>query len=333
VEDGTSVVGIVLTERENPIGRATVLLGSPELGTHYQTVSDADGGFAISNVVVGRGYQLRVLPEGSYLDYSRERIRVPEDGLSLEVVLETLATGRLTGRMLDLDGNPVADFRIWLLSSGASRNAVPITSDERGYFELVDAPAGSLTFDTRASPRHTVSGVFLPAEGEREVSLVLDWGALEMTGEVLDDRGDPVGGAEVSLSWSDTNGEIQSTSSRATRTDPSGLFRFTQLGPGEHLLEVRAAGYLPPSNTDDEAYRASSTAFLSNCGNDATALRIADPPVPHGQIRRRFRSALAGWPPGPPGSECVLLRAAAGVVQSPATRRSATRCRSRAAKM
>jgi hypothetical protein len=88
-----------------------------------------------------------------------------------------------------------------------------------------------------------VSGVFLPAEGEREVSLVLDWGTLGMTGEVLDDRGDPVGGAEVSLSWSDTNGEIQSASSRSTRTDPSGLFRFSQLGPGEHLLEVRAAGY------------------------------------------------------------------------------------------
>ena len=32
-------------------------------------------------------------------------------------------------------------------------------------------------------------------------------------------------------------------SSRVTQTDPSGFFRFTQLGPGEHLLDVRASGY------------------------------------------------------------------------------------------
>jgi hypothetical protein len=36
---------------------------------------------------------------------------------------------------------------------------------------------------------------------------------------------------------------LQSTSQRATGTDPSGVFRFSHLGPGEHLLEVRAAGY------------------------------------------------------------------------------------------
>jgi protocatechuate 3,4-dioxygenase beta subunit len=242
-EDAVSVVGSVRTERGGPIAGATVVFGSPELRTHYQTISDPDGNFEISNVVIGSGYQLRVLPNGSYFDYSRDQILVSEDGNSFEVVLEALSMGRLTGRMVDLEGDPIPDFRIWLLSTGASRNALPISSDEQGYFELADAPAGSLTFDTRASPRHIVRGVYLPADGEREVSLVLDWGALEMTGEVLDDRGDPVGGAEVKLSWSDTNGEIQSTSSRTTRTDPGGSFRFDQLGPGEHLLEVRAATF------------------------------------------------------------------------------------------
>lgn len=243
VEDATSVAGIVRTERGDPIDRATVVFGSSELGTHYQAMSNADGNFTISNVVVGPGYHLRVLPRGSFRDYSRQRIRVPEDGVSLEVVLEALPTGRLTGRMLDVDGSPVPNFRLWVLNRDAVRSAVPISSDERGYFELAEVPAGSLIFDTRASPRLVVSGVFLPAEGEREVMLVLDWGDQVMTGEVVDDRGDPVGGAEVSLSWSDTNGETRSTSKRVTRTDPGGSFRITQLGPGKHLLEVRAGGF------------------------------------------------------------------------------------------
>jgi len=243
VENAASVVGSVLTERGSPIAGATVLFGSPELRTHYQTVSDADGSFSISNVEVGPGYQLRILPSGSFLDYSRERIRVPEDGVSLEAFLEALPTGRLTGRMLDADGNPLPDFRLWLLNRDASKNAVPITSDAHGYFNLTDAPAGSLVFDNRASPRHIVNGVFLPDDGEREVTLVLDSGELTMTGAVVDDRGDPVGGADVSLAWSNGAGEIQSSSRRVTRTDSNGSFRFTELGPGEHLLEVRAANY------------------------------------------------------------------------------------------
>ena len=163
--------------------------------------------------------------------------------MSLEIVLESLGTGRLSGRMIEADGGPVPGFRFWLSSSTAMRSAVPITSDERGYFELAEAPAGSLTFDTRASPRLSVRGVRLPDGGETEVMLVLDWGDRVLAGRVADDRGDPVGGAQLSLSWSDTRGEIQSMSSRATLTDPSGFFRFTQLGPGEHLLDVRASGY------------------------------------------------------------------------------------------
>jgi protocatechuate 3,4-dioxygenase beta subunit len=243
VEDAARVSGVVETERGEPIARATIVFGSSELGAHYQSVSDADGNFSIPNVKIGPGYQLRVLPDGSFLDYLRQQIRVPEDGLSLEIVLESLAMGRLTGRMIDADGGPVPGFRLWLASSTAQRSAVPITSDERGYFELAEAPAGSLTFDTRASPRLAVRGAFLPDGGETEVMLVLDWGDRVLAGRVLDDRGDPVGGAQLSFSWSDTQGEMQSTSSRATQTDPAGFFRFTQLGPGEHLLDVRASGY------------------------------------------------------------------------------------------
>jgi hypothetical protein len=59
----------------------------------------------------------------------------------------------------------------------------------------------------------------------------------------LDDRGDPVAGAEVALSWSHDGGGLRSTSKRGTRTDREGMFRFTQLGSGEHVLEVRAEGF------------------------------------------------------------------------------------------
>jgi protocatechuate 3,4-dioxygenase beta subunit len=246
VEDAAGVSGLVRAERGEPVAGATVTLSSPT-GARYQTASSEDGSFSIPRVKIGAGYYLRVLPPAPFTDYSQRDIRVTEEGVWLEVVLESLQTGRLTGRMVDAEQNPIPGFRLWLVSAAAARSAVPITSDERGYFELAEAPAGILSFDTRSSPRLLVTGVSLPADGEADVLLVLDSGDHEMAGKVLDDRGDPVRGADVSLSWSwsGDGGETRSTSTRRTRTDEDGLFHFQRLGPGKHALQVRADGYVP----------------------------------------------------------------------------------------
>ena len=243
LENAALVTGVVESERGEPVAGATIFLKRPQ-GMHYQATSGADGSFSLADVEFGADYQLSLVAPVPFRDYAEQGIRVTENGLSLEIVLESLATGRLTGRMVDVEGSPLPGFRLWL--GGASvRSAVPVSGDERGYFELEEAPAGSLSFDTRASPRLRISGPTLRAGGEAEVLLVLDSGDQEMAGEVLDDRGDPVAGAQVSLSWSHASGGLRSTSQRTTSTGPSGVFRFSQLGPGEHLLEVRAAGYRP----------------------------------------------------------------------------------------
>jgi hypothetical protein len=242
VEDAALVTGVVETERGEPVAGATVSL-SRRSGPNNHAVSGADGNFSLPNVEVGPGYHLSVLGPVSFRDYAKQGIRVMEDGLSLEIVLKSLATGRLTGRMVDVQGNPLPGMRLWL-GGASARSAVPVSGDQRGFFKLEEAPAaGSLSFDTRSSPRLYVSGLTLRADGEADVLLVLDWGEEELSGEVLDDRGDPVAGAQVSLSWSHASGGLQSTSQRATTTNPSGSFRFSQLGPDEHRLEVRAPGY------------------------------------------------------------------------------------------
>jgi hypothetical protein len=245
VENAVSVAGIVESEQGQPIAGATVALKSEALGTQYQAVTNRDGAFSFSDAKAGQGYSLRVFPKGLYLDYIRQQINVPEAGLSLEISLKSLETGRLVGRMIDEQGSPVVGFRLWVAASGATQGALPITSDEQGYFELAEAPAGSLTFDTRSSPRLAIRGVTLQAGGERDVVLVLDWGEEELTGEVRGERGVPIAGAEVSLSWSHASGNVRSSSQRTTRANPDGSFRFQQLGPGQHHLKVRAAGYRP----------------------------------------------------------------------------------------
>jgi hypothetical protein len=216
---------------------------SRQAGPKYHARSDANGSFSIADVEIGPDYRLSVVAPVPFRDYSERGIHITESGLSLEIVLESLATGHLAGRMADVEGNPLPGLRLWL-GGASARSGVPVVSDERGNFELEDAPLGSLSFDTRASPSLRVSGLTLREGGESDVLLVLDSGEREMAGKVLDDRGDPVAGAQVSLSWSHTSGGLQSTSRRATRTDPSGSFRFSELGPGAHLLEIRAVGFL-----------------------------------------------------------------------------------------
>jgi hypothetical protein len=53
----------------------------------------------------------------------------------------------------------------------------------------------------------------------------------------------PVPGAEVTLSWSQTAQGVASRAHRHGTADATGTFRFTQLGPDRHTLNVSAPGY------------------------------------------------------------------------------------------
>jgi hypothetical protein len=106
-----------------------------------------------------------------------------------------------------------------------------------------NAPEGQLLFITRSDPRLEVQGIELGAGEDKEVDLVLDRGDHEIRGSVLDDRGEPIAGAKLTLQWSFHGGGTRSASMRRVVTDESGSFLFTQLGPGRHDLSVGAAGY------------------------------------------------------------------------------------------
>ena len=62
---------------------------------------------------------LTVLPKSEYQDYERESLDIARGRRDLDVVLEPLSTGQLSGRMVDSEGNPLPEFRLWLRSTGA----------------------------------------------------------------------------------------------------------------------------------------------------------------------------------------------------------------------
>jgi protocatechuate 3,4-dioxygenase beta subunit len=241
--EATVVSGTLKTERGDPIAGERIQLSSPLLKTRYSAVSDREGGFRTPNVEISSDYQLYVWPSGPYQDYSQKNLAVTRGGLFLEIVLEPLASARLAGRMVDADENPLPNFRLWLWSVKARGRPLSVSTDSDGYFLVEQAPEGALRFGTRSRPHLEISGISLAAGDDEEVVLVVDWGEHGLSGEVLDERGSPLAGARVQLSWSHASGGIQSTSLRSAVTDDSGFFRFAQLGPGPHTLNVSATGY------------------------------------------------------------------------------------------
>ena len=118
-----------------------------------------------------------------------------------------------------------------------------VNSDTDGYFQVEDLQEGELSMQTLIPPYLTVSGIGVTVGVSESVELTLDWGDLVIRGQITDERGDPVPGAEISVSWSLQDGPLYSRSSRQTTSAGDGGFLFSGLGPGIHALSVDAPGF------------------------------------------------------------------------------------------
>jgi hypothetical protein len=244
VEALAVVTGNVQNVYGQPVAGESVHLYSPDRKKSYQAVTDQEGEFTIPRVQAAESYQFWMKPKGPYRDYITEEFQVTGEGLRLEVALEPLDLGsRLSGQMVDADGNPIPYFTLLLRSQDAWHKTRQVTGDGQGAFFAEGVPEGELVFETRSMPRFTVRGVHLGQSTEKHVQVVLDWGPFELEGVVVDRDDNPVSAPDVLLSWTHDHNGTRSSSSRKTASDTNGHFLFTGLGPGRHTLRVNASGF------------------------------------------------------------------------------------------
>ena len=255
--DVAKVEGFILNQRGEPLSGQPVYLRSDSLKKGYGASSDADGRFVLDNVPVGNDYHLRVQPEHAYKDFTLDSVEVWKDAPELEILLEPLATGFMRGTMVDPDSAPIPGFTLRVWSNEATGFFLEVTSDDTGRFELEEAPAGELTFQTGSAPRLIVRGTKLEPRSTTDVVLVLDWGEHRVSGTVLDEDRRPAASATVRLSWSHTKGGLNSSSSRQTKTDAAGRFFFSALAPGAHRITASDA---EGSKTSPVTYEVGSNA-------------------------------------------------------------------------
>ncbi len=241
--EAAPVGGLLVSAEGAPIRAETVYLQSARLQVRTSAVSDATGAFDLGDVPLGTDYRLWVYPRAEFKDAVREPLEVTPEGLYVELTLDEIGVGAVRGRMVDVRGQPVPGFRMWVRSTQALARARPLASGPGGEFEANDVPAGELVFETRSQPRFTIRGLTLEAGAEAEVDLVLDWGERSIRGTVVDDSGEPVSLARVDLHWQHAWEAGRSTSYRSTSSDRAGRFEFSELGGGAHKLIVDAAGF------------------------------------------------------------------------------------------
>lgn len=158
----------------------------------------------------------------------------------LNIVLEILPTGPLSGRIIDINGNPIPGFLLSLRSSIKPTWSRHVATDTLGQFRVPGFPLGPYEVSSMSGLLLTITGLKFAGEME-PVELTVDSGPYSITGRIYDHMGKPLGGAGVFLDWTFNRGEVRNFTARRTATDPEGRFSISGLGEGAHDLLLVAS--------------------------------------------------------------------------------------------
>jgi len=251
------VSGKVTGPDREPVAGQRMQFSSARVRQNYRATTKTDGTFSFGGVEPGDDYMLTVNAADAYNDYFQNNIDVPKRGLTLNIQLEERENGVLRGHMVDVMGNPVADFSLVLQTKARSFYNQQVIGDGLGRFVIEKAPAGELLLKTKSNPYYSITGIRIAPDAEEQVTVVLDSGSYEIRGQVVNKDGHPVAVPNISLTWAHEQDGIRTTARRTAAADEQGNFRFTQLGPGRHRLTINAAGYHSVTLNHDVAMQGS----------------------------------------------------------------------------
>lgn len=221
-----------------------VWLSSSELQTYEKTRSSATGEYQFSTVEVGDAYVLGVDPGEEYAAFKSDFLSIGPGDLYYDIRLDATGFSNLSGTVTDLGGKPLGNFTLWLRSIDmASHPMTTVHTDGAGGFRLERVPSGTIKLESRSQPWLEASGIVLRPGESRHVELPLDWGQDWLLGQVVDEEGEPISRAQVTLRWTRNYADIISKSRREVMSDQGGYFALSNLDAQEYILTVDAAGY------------------------------------------------------------------------------------------
>jgi hypothetical protein len=288
LEPGEALRGTVADEEGKAVegARIALLTGTGNrLRPLAASISDRLGAFSFAAAPAG---SLRVVVQASgYLAWSQPLSIEP--GSPAPRVEVTLSRGAvLSGRVVSERGEPVEGAGISLSDGepGLGLTAPETVSDAEGTYRLEGAPSGPhqvqvLHPDYLPERRQLELG-----ESETVRDFTLKAGAA-LSGQVVDDQGDPVSGATVTVA-----AETDPISVPQRWTDAEGRFRVPGLAPARYGVLVELPGYAPAELSGVEVGK----------GRPDLAVRLTRGATLFGQIHglpAEARARLQVWASGP----------------------------------
>lgn len=222
----------------------------------------ADGRF----VFFGKGPGLVSVKHPRY-QKTQQPLSLPS---SEEVTIVLDAAASVSGRVVDADGKPVVGAKVETVPAfdvaAAQDDGLKAFTDGDGHFELHGLRAGRFALMTTArghGQRASDTFALQPGEQRDGFEIRLD-GKVELSGVVLDEKGQPVPGASVVWEQPDDTGAISrvvlqyaagdmtaltSMSSARNVTDAEGRFEFRDLTAEASTVKVYAVGFVSTEGT------------------------------------------------------------------------------------
>lgn len=245
--NGAPAAGVPVFLLENMLSDMTQIFLNNKLGRTSPPlasgVTGPDGTFRLGVLKVGKGIDLRVVPE-EYPEFNRQSIKVREEDwydtgdIPLEIGLV------VQGRVIETHSKAaVPNATVFLTSSQQSHTMVaapgrergiPTTTDSNGLFRFTNAPRMGLVNLTAEVPGYASGQVLnqmLKPDALNEFTLEVEVGQ-PIAGIVVDADGKPIAGASIAAT-----GLSSKTPQTATATTGSdGAFQFGSLRAGPYQL-------------------------------------------------------------------------------------------------
>jgi protocatechuate 3,4-dioxygenase beta subunit len=194
-----------------------------------------------------------------YVDAMSDTVTLAPGGtVRLDVVMR--AGGTLEGRVVDATGGPIEGARVMLAASRGGLERTARTASD-GTFGFASVPGDVVLLVSRDERDETSdvemrAQVSVPEGGKRQVTLQLPAARDPLPVQVRDDRGYPIGTAQISVTSLDTANALRETAF----TDPRGEASLARAKGLPLRVEVSAPGHAPATvRTDPGAVTVSVT--------------------------------------------------------------------------
>jgi len=265
--------------------------------------TDADGGYSITGVPAGTGYSITFAGQRMALD-ERHGIDVSV-GETVRIDLRGKVGARVLGRVVDVNGGPVAGAEIAMVYLDFSRmlfsadgRAEPLQTDTSGYFSMAHVAPGRVAFiavDDAMAPSNIEELAVVDGGVYQDLELCLDR-AGTFSGLVVDQDDQPLAGVKVEVRPQERGrgGEAMKMALRIRRvasvSDKEGRFTVQGVTGRSLMITCRKSGYTTEVHFGVKPDQKDLKIKLSRGVTVRGRVQLADgTPVPRFSVRTRTR--------------------------------------------